>query len=106
MNFAVENGHKKNAYIHGADSSITRTRLITLNKRLEEYGIIVPDEYIQKSPYRNTHGAYEKTLELLELPNYPHVSFAQMIMLHTVRIELYLKREEKFQRIYRLLDLI
>ena len=75
VDFVVANGHKDIAYIHGADSSVTRTRLVTFNKQLEEHGITVPDEYIQESPYRDTHGAYEKTLELLDLPNRPTCIF-------------------------------
>ncbi|MBQ5425687.1 MAG: LacI family DNA-binding transcriptional regulator [Pseudobutyrivibrio sp.] len=75
VDFVVENGHKKIAYIHGADSSVTRTRIITFNKRLEEHGITVPDEYMRESPYRDTHGAYETTLELLDLPERPTCIF-------------------------------
>jgi len=67
VDFVVANGHKKIAFIHGADSSVTRLRLVTFNKRMEEKGLTVPDEYIKDSPYRDTHGAYEKTLELLSL---------------------------------------
>jgi LacI family transcriptional regulator/LacI family purine nucleotide synthesis repressor len=75
VDFVVENGHKRIAYIHGVDSSTTRTRLVTFNKRLEDHGIRVPDEYILESPYRDTHGAYERTLELLELPERPTCIF-------------------------------
>ena len=46
VDFVVENGHKKIAYIHGADSSVT-----------------------------DTHGAYETTLELLDLPERPTCIF-------------------------------
>ena len=75
VDFVVGNGHKDIAYIHGADSSVTKARLVTFNKRLQEHGIEIPDEYIAESPYRDTHGAYEKTLELLELPNRPTCIF-------------------------------
>jgi LacI family transcriptional regulator/LacI family purine nucleotide synthesis repressor len=71
----VANGHKKIAYIHGVDSSVTRARLVTFNKRMEEHGLVIPDEYIVESPYRDTHGAYERTLDLLDLPERPTCIF-------------------------------
>ena len=75
VDFAVENGHERIAYIHGADSSVTRARLVTFNRKLEEHGIEVPDEYILESPYRDTHGAYERTLQLLDYRNPPTCIF-------------------------------
>lgn len=71
VDFAVKNGHKKIAYIHGADSSVTKSRLVTFNKKMEEYGIEIPDGYIEESPYRDMHGAYETTLKLLEGKDIP-----------------------------------
>jgi len=75
VDYAVGKGHKKIAYIHGAESSVTNSRLISFNKRMEDNGLTVPDEYIKESPYRNMHGAYEKTLELLELADRPTCIF-------------------------------
>jgi LacI family transcriptional regulator/LacI family purine nucleotide synthesis repressor len=75
VDYVVANGHKKIAYIHGVDSSVTRARLVTFNKRMEEHGLVIPDEYIVESPYRDTHGAYERTLDLLDLPERPTCIF-------------------------------
>ncbi len=75
VDYVVSNGHKKIAYIHGADSSVTKSRVITFNKKMEEYGIDIPAEYLVESPYRDMHGAYEKTLDLLELPDRPTCIF-------------------------------
>ncbi|MCR5415500.1 MAG: LacI family transcriptional regulator [Pseudobutyrivibrio sp.] len=75
VDFAIKRGHKKIAYIHGADSSVTKSRLVTFNKKMEEHGLKVPDEYIVETPYRDMHGAYEKTLELLELEDIPTCIF-------------------------------
>ena len=75
VDFAVASGHRKIAYIHGADSSVTRTRLVTFHKKMEEYGIETPDAYVMESPYRDTHGAYECTLKLLELEDRPTCIF-------------------------------
>ena len=75
VDFVVQNGHRKIAYIHGAESATTNLRLVTFNRKLEEYGIEIPEEYIKESPYRDTHGAYEKTLELLKLRTRPTCIF-------------------------------
>lgn len=75
VNYAIKKGHKKIAYVHGADSSVTAARLITFNKVLDENGIEVPDEYLKECPYRDIHTAYEKTKELLELDEIPTCIF-------------------------------
>ena len=75
VDYVVANGHRKIAFIHGVDSSVTKARVITFNRKMEEYGIRVPDEYIMETPYRDTHGAYERTLELLELEDRPTCIF-------------------------------
>ncbi len=71
VDFAIKNGHRKMAYIHGADSSVTKSRLITFNQKMEEYGIDIPEGYVEESPYRDMHGAYETTLKLLEREDIP-----------------------------------
>ncbi|MBE5910582.1 LacI family DNA-binding transcriptional regulator [Pseudobutyrivibrio sp.] len=71
VDFAIKNGHRKIAYIHGADSSVTKSRLITFNQKMEEYGIDIPEGYVEESPYRDMHGAYETTLKLLEREDIP-----------------------------------
>ncbi len=75
VDYVVGKGHRKIAYIHGADSSVTKPRLTTFYKKMEDYGIDVPDEYIIEAPYRDVHGAYEKTLQLLDLNNPPTCIF-------------------------------
>ena len=71
VDLAIKNGHRKIAYIHGADSSVTKSRLITFNQKMEEYGIDIPEGYVEESPYRDMHGAYETTLKLLEREDIP-----------------------------------
>ena len=40
-------GHKKIAYIHGADSSVTQNRVGSFYKTLSELGIDIPDIYVR-----------------------------------------------------------
>jgi len=69
--YVYEQGHRKIAYIHGADSAVTRSRLSSFYKTAEEFGITVPDEYIREAAYRDTVSTREETLKLLDLPDPP-----------------------------------
>lgn len=69
--YIYEQGHRKIAYIHGADSSVTRGRMSSFFKTAEEMGVVIPDEYIKEAAYRDTKGAGAATEELLELKNPP-----------------------------------
>jgi len=71
LTYIVKQGHKKVAYIHGADSAVTRNRLSSFFKTAEELGLFVPDEYIKEAAYRSTKAAGEATKELLELSDPP-----------------------------------
>ena len=71
LTYVVAQGHKKVAYIHGADSAVTKSRLSSFYKTAEELGLIVPDEYIKEAAYRSTRAAGEATKELLELQTPP-----------------------------------
>lgn len=64
-------GHRKIAYIHGADSSVTQNRLGSFYRTLDELKIEVPDEYVKDGAYREPQIAAALTAELLELPNRP-----------------------------------
>lgn len=64
-------GHRKIAYIHGADSAVTRSRLSSFYKTAEELGITIPDEYVREAAYRDTVSTGRETLKLLDLPQPP-----------------------------------
>ena len=71
LTYVVKQGHRNIAYIHGADSAVTRNRLSSFYKTAEELGIMVPDEYIKEAAYRSTREAGEATKYLLELKEPP-----------------------------------
>lgn len=71
LHYIYEMGHRKIAYIHGADSAVTQSRLSSYYITCEELKINTPAEYIREAPYRNTKGTYEETIKLLELKNPP-----------------------------------
>lgn len=71
VNYVYNKGHRKIAYIHGADSAVTQARLSSFYKTAEELGLEVPDEYIKEAAYRDTKATFISTQELLDLPNPP-----------------------------------
>lgn len=71
VRYIYEMGHRRIAYIHGADSAVTQRRLSSYYKTCEELQIEVPAEYVRESPYRNTQGACSETLKLLDMKEPP-----------------------------------
>lgn len=71
VNYVYGLGHRKIAYIHGADSAVTQSRLSSFYRTCKELGVSIPAEYVREAPYRNTRGAYEETIKLLELKEPP-----------------------------------
>ena len=64
-------GHRKIAYIHGADSVVTKNRLASFYRTAEKLELTVPDAYIKEGAYRDTSASYKATNELLDLPEPP-----------------------------------
>ena len=52
VSYILKRGHRKIAYIHGEDSSVTRSRLGSFYRTLQKKRIDVPDEYMPVIPYR------------------------------------------------------
>ena len=71
LEYVYSKGHRKVAYIHGADSAVTSSRLSSLHRTAERLGLEIPDEYIKEAAYRDTATTYEMTNALLDLPNPP-----------------------------------
>lgn len=69
--YIFEQGHRKIAYIHGADSAVTKSRLASFYRCMESQGIEVKDEYILESEYRDSYHAGILTNQLLDLPDPP-----------------------------------
>lgn len=71
MEYVYSMGHRKIAYIHGADSAVTRERLVSFYHTAEKLGLEIPDEYIKEAAYRDSIGTGKRTKELLSLKNPP-----------------------------------
>lgn len=75
VEYVYKAGHRKIAYIHGAESSVTTDRLASFYRTLEELNVEVPDEYIREAAYHDTQKAEEITRELLQLKDRPTCIF-------------------------------
>ena len=69
--YVVSRGHRRIAFIHGTPSSVTSARMAGFYRTLEAHGIDIPDHYVVESPYLDDELSYEKTKELLALPERP-----------------------------------
>lgn len=71
VNHIYEFGHRKIAFIHGEDTSVTQRRLVGFYKTCNKFGIKVPDYYIKKARYHDPNTSGLATRELLELKDPP-----------------------------------
>ena len=68
-------GHRKIAYIHGDDNSVTRDRVSSFHRALYLHGIETPDSYIKISRYRDGETTMHRMEELLNLSDRPTCVF-------------------------------
>ncbi len=71
VQYIVECGHERIAYIHGTKSSVTHNRLVSFYHILEENQIHIPPEYLRAGQYRDAEIAEEIACELLSLKEPP-----------------------------------
>ena len=71
ITYLYELGHKKIAYIHGSDSSVTQNRVGSFYKTLGQLGITVSDHYVKNGSYHDPSTTAKLTRELLELKDRP-----------------------------------
>lgn len=71
VTYIYDMGHRRIAYIHGADSSVTQNRVGSFYRTLSELDISIPDEYVKVGVYHDADKTYELTKELLLLKDRP-----------------------------------
>lgn len=71
VDYLVEMGHRRIAYIHGDINYVTNVRLNSFREALKEHNIEVNEEYIRPSEYRDMKKAAYQTEQLLRLKNPP-----------------------------------
>lgn len=73
VRYIYSQGHRRIAYIHGQQngSAVTKDRLTSFYRTMDELKLEVPDEYIRTADYLETREAAKQTKELLNLENPP-----------------------------------
>ena len=71
VRYAYEMGHRRIAYIHGNQTSVTESRLTGFYRAAEDLGLVVPDEMIGECEYHEPNSCYEATRKILALPDRP-----------------------------------
>ncbi len=64
-------GHKKIAFIHGENTSVTQKRLAGFYQTAAKLGLIIPDTYIKEARYHDPKSSGQATEELLKLKDPP-----------------------------------
>ena len=71
VNYVYSKGHRRIAFIHGEDTSVTQKRLISFYKTCASLGIHVPEYYVKPALYHDPKSSGLATRELLSLPDRP-----------------------------------
>ncbi len=71
MNHIYSLGHRRVAYIHGAPSSVTDTRLRAFNRAAAALGLETPPEYVREGRYNSPASTRAQAEILLKLKNRP-----------------------------------
>lgn len=71
VNYVYGKGHRKIAFIHGEDTSVTQKRLASFRSTCAKLGVDVPDGYVKAALYHDPRSSGLATRELLALPERP-----------------------------------
>ena len=71
LDHVYQRGHRRIAYIHGENTSVTKIRMTSFYRSIQSLGLDIPDEYIRKAAYRDADKAAIETAELLNLRQPP-----------------------------------
>lgn len=71
VQYIYDLGHRKIAFIHGEDSSVTRDRLASFYRTVEKLNLEIPEEYVIQCTYHDTEMAARVTRQILNLKERP-----------------------------------
>lgn len=71
VQYAFKKGHRRIAFLHGEDTSVTKGRLTGFYKACEELGVQVPPEYVHPCVYHDPDCCEDATRRLLQLEERP-----------------------------------
>ncbi len=71
MEYILQKGHRKIAYIHGEPSDVTTTRLNAFKAKMKKYNIEIPKEYLVSATYHMPKSTQDATNAILSLKDRP-----------------------------------
>ena len=71
VRYAYRKGHRRIAFLHGENTTVTRNRLVGFYRACEELGIPVPEGYVRPCIYHDPDRCAEETRKLMALPERP-----------------------------------
>lgn len=71
LEYIYQNGHRRIAYVHGEESSVTSNRITTFYHFMEKHGISPDDTLVRAAKYRDSYTAGVITNELLDMKKPP-----------------------------------
>jgi len=71
VHYAYEKGHRRIAFLHGEDTSVTKGRLTGFYKACAELGLEIPEGYVRSCVYHDPACCERATRSLLALPERP-----------------------------------
>ena len=71
VRYVFDHGHRKIAFIHGEDVTVTRYRLAAFYQICDELVLSIPDEYVKEAMYHDPRKAGIATRELLTMRDRP-----------------------------------
>ena len=69
--YLIGMGHRKIAFIHGEDTSVTRKRIAGFYRACQESGIDIPDDYLVLGRYHDTEASAKATETLMNMRDRP-----------------------------------
>lgn len=71
VQYVYSKGHRRIAYVYGAEGTVAHLRLSGFCTACEQLGLDIPAEYIKRSTYRDLEASAQATRELMALPQPP-----------------------------------
>jgi LacI family transcriptional regulator/LacI family purine nucleotide synthesis repressor len=71
LRYVYEQGHRRIAYIHGQDATVTMVRLASFYETAKKLELEINPAYVLQADYRDTQAAADATMKLMELSQPP-----------------------------------
>lgn len=71
VRYVYDKGHRKIAFLHGENSSVTNNRIQGFHQACRELGLEIPEDYIIACVYHDPDRCAQATRKLLSLPDRP-----------------------------------